>query len=207
MNTQNENELEKELKLFKEELENAFSESKIERLSTDEIRTQVNRFKISKVNPIIKDIEQVRKVITSPINIGMLGRYSHGKTALVNALFQLTDECKLPEGEGVVTSKVTYASFSEGFFEPRAYEVRTTGEADIVLAELQNCVSSSNDTSDVNYYKIVLNTDGKSFAKLFARNNINLVDMPGLGGPYFKDQVVTKKYIRELDMIVAVNQD
>ena len=190
----------------RKELEHDFSDEVIERIETSEIQSQVKRFKVGTVKPLINEIGRVAEIIKSPIHIGMLGRYSHGKSALVNALFSLNDDCKLPEGEGIVTSKVTHVSFDKDAFSPDVYEKRKTGELRAIdIVELRNCVGRSKiDNSTVDYYKMILPTDAKDFAALFAQKNINLVDMPGLGGQYFNDQVQTKRYIRELDMIIAV---
>ena len=44
----------------------------------------------------------------------------------------------------------------------------------------------------------------QSFSELFESKKINLIDMPGLGGPYFKDTEKTLKYIENLDMLLVV---
>lgn len=185
----------------------SFNEKQIENISVEEIKTQVSRFVAKEKKPILKDLEHTKKVIQSPIYIGMLGRYSHGKSALVNSMFLLPEDGKLPEGDGVVTSKVTRVCFDNQAIAPEIFEIKkaTHEEHEIDLQTLCNCVGKSNiDTSSVDFYKLVLPVDGKDFARAFAEKHINLVDMPGLGGPYFKDQITTKKYIRELDMIIAV---
>lgn len=200
------NELEQLLLKTRDELQHDFNDDAIERIETQEIQTQIKRFKISTVTPLVGEIERVAEIMKSPIHLGMLGRYSHGKTALVNALFSLPDDCRLPEGEGVVTSKVTHVCFDPDAFSPEVYERKKTGEdQQISLEELRNSVGrTGKDTSAIDFYKMILPTENMDFAKLFAQKNINLVDMPGLGGPYFNDQVQTKRYVRELDMIVAV---
>lgn len=200
------NELNEMLADVKYQLEQDFSQEKIDRLEVDEIKRQMSRFKTAKVDSLIREIDHLSEVIKSPVHVGMLGRYSHGKTALVNKLFSLDEECKLPEGDGVVTSKVTYVSFDKELLAPEAYEVKKGGGENLIdLTVLRNSVGrTDHDTSTIDYYKLRLPTEGKDFASLFASKNINLVDMPGLGGPYFKDQTITKKYIRNLDMIIAV---
>lgn len=200
------NELNEMLADVKYQLEQDFSQEKIDRLEVDEIKRQMSRFKTAKVDSLIREIDHLSEVIKSPVHVGMLGRYSHGKTALVNKLFSLDEECKLPEGDGVVTSKVTYVSFDKELPVPEAYEVKKGGGENLIdLTVLRNSVGrTDHDTSTIDYYKLRLPTEGKDFASLFASKNINLVDMPGLGGPYFKDQTITKKYIRNLDMIIAV---
>lgn len=190
----------------KRDLEHDFNLDALDRIETEEINKSLRRFVTSKVEPLEKKIDHLVEVIKSPVHVGMLGRYSHGKSALVNALFDLGDDSKLPEGDGVVTSKVTYVSFDKDLLDSEAYEVKKGGEEVLInLNELRNSVGRTDkDTSGINYYKLRLCAENKDFAQSFARQNINLVDMPGLGGPFFKDQAETRKYVRELDMIIAV---
>jgi hypothetical protein len=71
---------------------------------------------------------QAIQTIDSPIYVGLLGRYSHGKTALINQFFSMTQEYALPEGEGIVTSKVTEITFlNEDFGLPQCLEVSRDG--------------------------------------------------------------------------------
>lgn len=200
------NELNEMLADVKHQLEQDFSQEKIDRLEVDEIKRQMSRFKTAKVEPLIPEIDCLLKVIESPLYVGMLGRYSHGKTALVNALFSLDEECKLPEGDGVVTSKVTHVVFKKDLLQLQACVMKKGDDEErtIDFMTLRNSVRTNQDASTIDYYKLELPTEGKDFASLFATKNINLVDMPGVGGPYFKDQQITKMYIHELDMIIAV---
>lgn len=193
----------------KKTLEKDFSEEKIEKLQTDSLQRNLLRFKKDRIIPLIKDIDHAIEVVKSPVHIGFLGRYSHGKTALLNVLFNLSDEEKLPEGEGVVTSKVTYASFDKDCFDVQALEIKKGGSVkEINLEDLRRRVGrnvDSYDTSGVDYFQMTLPTEGKGdFAKLFADKRIHLVDMPGLGGQYFSDRTETRRYLREMDMVIAV---
>lgn len=194
------------LKDTKNEIENNFSNEAIEQIQTEGIKRELNRFRSTIIKDISYELEHTMEVIQSPVFVGLLGRYSHGKSALVNALFSLDDSSKLPEGEGVVTSKVTRVDFNKDLYAPEAYEVKKGGKSDIINIEaLRNGVGQTQtDTSSVDYFYMKLPTDNRDFAQLFATKNISLIDMPGLGGPYFKDQTTTKQYIKNLDMILAI---
>ncbi|HBJ76460.1 MAG TPA: hypothetical protein DDY68_00940 [Porphyromonadaceae bacterium] len=196
------------LKTTKKNLEENLLTEKSQKLKTEEIAKQIALFGKKKIEPIIENITQVEKIVQCPYHVGFLGRYSHGKTAMLNALFKLDSSSQLPEGEGVVTSKVTYASFQHNQLSPCAYEVHQSGKTvPIDLETLRSRVGKSDyDTSSINFYKLDLPVEGNlsSFSSLFADKNINLVDMPGLGGPYFKDMEETKRYIREMDVLIVV---
>ena len=195
------------LEMSKKKLLDDFSDNAIDDIKTEGIARELRLFKKKTVLPLVESMDRVKTVIASPLHVGFLGRYSHGKTALVNSLFKLDDASSLPEGEGVVTSKVTYVSFQRSISSPCAYEVKEGGAAEqIDLEYLRSRVGKTDyDTSSVNYYKLDLPVDGDgNFASNFADKNINLVDMPGLGGAYFKDTGLTKRYLRELDVIIAV---
>ena len=186
-------------------LEKGFSQEKLDGLKTEGIRREMSRFAASSVKDVVNDLQIASNIIKSPTYVGMLGRYSHGKTALVNSLFDLDEEFTLPEGEGVVTSKVTRVDFSnESTSEAR--KVKKDGSEEYIdIATLRNIVGNTKiDTSSVDYYYLHIPTSGKDFANLFNKKNISLIDMPGLGGPYFKDQTTTRRYIDNLDMLIAV---
>jgi predicted GTPase len=180
--------------------------NKVERLSTGEVKEKFKHFVDTEVFKIEQEIRHCVKTIDSPVFVGLLGRYSHGKTALVNSLFALDSEYCLVEGEGVVTSKITRVEFSEDLVRPKCFECYRNGEqSSIDIATLQASVSGkvAEDNSIVDYYFMKL-PSAKPFAQVFERKLINLIDMPGLGGPYFKDTEKTKKYIEHLDMLLVV---
>lgn len=194
------------LKDTKNEIENNFNTEVMEQIQTEGIKRELKRFRSTIIKDITYELEHTMEVIQSPVFVGLLGRYSHGKSALVNALFSLDESSKLPEGEGVVTSKVTRVDFNKELYAPEAYEVKKGGKSDLINIEaLRNGVGQTQtDTSSVDYFYMKLPTDNRDFAQLFATKNISLIDMPGLGGPYFKDQTTTKQYIKNLDMILAI---
>lgn len=180
--------------------------NKVERLCTSEVKERFKHFVETEVFKIEQEIRHCLKIIDSPVFVGLLGRYSHGKTALVNSLFSLDSEYCLVEGEGVVTSKITRVEFAEDLAQPKFFECYRNGEqSSIDIATLQANVSGkvAEDSSTVDYYFLKLPAV-KPFAQVFERKLINLIDMPGLGGPYFKDTEKTKKYIEHLDMLLVV---
>ena len=97
------NKIAEKLEDYNKTLESAFKSFEAKSPQVDEI---VRRFVNLYVEKLQKKIDYTLSVISAPICIAFLGRYSHGKTALVNALFDIPQDYSLPEGEGVVTSKI-----------------------------------------------------------------------------------------------------
>lgn len=198
------------LKEFEQTISSNFNDDIIQGIETEGLQRSLRMFKNSVIKEIDNDIQHAKAVIASPIYVGLLGRYSHGKSALVNALFKLDDDCRLPEGEGVVTSKVTLVDFAN-IPIAEAFEIITNEDLPrpITTSELLNNVGNSDkDTSCVESYKMTLPTNNRDFAANFLSSNITLVDMPGLGGPYFNDKVATAKYLKYMDMaLVAIKID
>ena len=197
----------KSLNDFEHMIQKNFSEDAVESIETEGLRRSFRGLKNNAIKEIVEDIEHAKSVISSPIYVGLLGRYSHGKSALVNALFKLDDDCRLPEGEGVVTSKVTLVDFDD-YPTAQAFAIVSNEELprQISINELIGSVGSNNDDESicVESYKLTLPTSGRGFASNFLANNITLVDMPGLGGPYFTDKVTTANYLKYMDMALVV---
>ena len=63
----------------------------------------------------------------------------------------------------------------------------------------ENVRGNSSETTMVDFYVMELPSD-QSFSELFESKKIDLIDMPWLGGPYFKDTEKSLKYIENLDM-------
>lgn len=194
--------IKKGLDQFKDKILDIFSVDNIDKIQTDGIKNKLKDFQASYVKSTVEEVSHVKNEVESAVYIGMLGRYSHGKSALVNALFNLDEIDKLPEGEGVVTSKVTLVNFDCEDSCAIAYEVNGDEEKQIDISVLQNSVKQNDAASLVDYYKISLPVSGNQFAEEFRRNGINLIDLPGLGGPYFKDTRKTKRYVDDLDMVI-----
>jgi predicted GTPase len=179
---------------------------KAEKISTEEIRLKLEHFMDTEAEKFKKEINQVITILDSPINVGLLGRYSHGKTSLLNSLFELPEEQQLAEGEGVVTSRITKVDFSKNISNPKCFEYCRNGEKHLIsLSDLQASVSGQgkDDASLIDYYHLQMPCKGP-FADIFESNQISLIDMPGLGGPYFKDTEITRKYLENLEMLIIV---
>jgi predicted GTPase len=161
------------------------------------------------VKSVLREIDHTINVLRAPVFVGLLGRYSHGKTALANALFGIPEDFTLPEGEGVVTSKITRIDFEGELSIPKAYLVKRDGKREeIEINTLRKLASSEGDealeeASLIDYLHLQLPPTGE-FSKLFADKKISLIDMPGLGGPYFKDSIRIQKYIERLDFLLVV---
>lgn len=184
----------------------AIFKNKVEKLTTTEVKEKFKHFVDTEVLKTEQEIRHCIKTIDSPVFVGLLGRYSHGKTALVNSLFSLDSEFSLVEGEGVVTSKITRVEFSENLVTPKCFECYRNGEQSAIdIVTLQASVSGKGgeDNSIIDHYYLKLPAI-RAFAQVFEKKMINLIDMPGLGGPYFKDTEKTKKYIEHLDMLLVV---
>ena len=91
---------------------NQFFVSKLNNFKFDEVRDKIIRFYDTEFTKISKRVDYSAKLLNSPIYVGLLGRYSHGKTALLNSMFNIREDYRLPEGEGVVTSKITKVVFN-----------------------------------------------------------------------------------------------
>ena len=81
---------------------NQFFVSKLNNFKFDEVRDKISRFYNAEFKKISKKVDYSAKLLNSPIYVGLLGRYSHGKTALLNSMFNIREDYRLPEGEGVV---------------------------------------------------------------------------------------------------------
>lgn len=190
---------------FKRDLKRIFSSDKIEGIKTDLIKTEITRFCKEDVKRVEIQLEDVVDKINSPIQIALLGRYSHGKSSLINALFQIKDSYKLPDGPGIVTSKITHVRFHERK-EDVVKVTHDEEEESIGFERFQAEVQGNGDKellSSVDYYKMFLPIGSSAIARSFAKNNIELVDMPGLGGRYFHDTETTRDCLDEIDMVIV----
>jgi len=161
------------------------------------------------IRKLIDEINYTLKVLQAPVYVGLLGRYSHGKTALANALFDIPEEYSLPEGEGIVTSKITRIDFAEDIAYPKAFIVKRGNEKEEINIELLRKLARSNENNSLKEASLIdylyLQLPAQSgFSKLFAQKKISIIDMPGLGGPYFKDTIRTREYLEMMDFILVV---
>lgn len=197
-------EINDELKQFQKNVEVTFDRL-VTNIQTPEVKEKVKHFKDIKISKISKNILQTIQVIDAPISVGLVGRYSHGKTALINEFFSMDAEYSLPEGEGIVTSKITKVEFDSKVSSPICSQVfRDRRENRISLEALKLSVSTNDTNSElIDYYSIKLPIR-EDYSKLFESKKINLIDMPGLGGAYFKDSEKTRKYVDNVDMLIVV---
>jgi len=198
-------EIKKKLEDLNEEINTIFGGNTIDTIKTEEIKRKFKHYAETEIVKINTEIKQAVAVLDSPIFVGLIGRYSHGKTALVNALFELDDEFKLPEGESIVTSKVTRVEFNHDIATPRCFKCLIDDtKKQVEIEELKLSVSGKvmTDDSSINFYEMKLPAK-KQFAKIFADKKINLIDMPGLGGVYTRDTAKTRKYIENCDLLLV----
>ena len=152
--------------------------------------------------------EDCQAAVESPIYIGVVGHYSHGKSSLLNALlFPPRSKEILPTGEGVVTSLCTLLQFSNLADDHEFYEVEQGGDERYLPAdEYQARVSGrGGNAGSASYFKVRLQVDrlGDPLFRAFADKQIELLDTPGLGGPYWKDEQSLISWIKEFVMIVV----
>ena len=64
--------------------------------------------------------------------------------------------------------------------------------------------SKDDDNSTIAFLEAKIPVGQKlNLAKNFFDNNIQLIDMPGLGGPYFDDSAMTREYVENVDLVVV----
>jgi hypothetical protein len=162
-----------------------------------------------------KDLQRIKDetlaLLKAPLYVGFLGRYSHGKSSLINALLDLQEGLRLPVGETVTTSKVCVVEFDETLSEPEYIETELdlNRETSIGSGQFTQRVISPegvNQSSSPSYMLRIPGNVANDISRVFQEASISLVDMPGLGGPYFNDSILTNLYIKDLDMVcIAIN--
>lgn len=199
-------ELKDKLSELSSDINRLFKDNAINKINEPLIREKLDHFAKTEIIKINSSIQDAIKTLESPIYIGLIGHYSHGKTALINAIFSINDEFTLPEGKGIVTSKVTHVEFDSTVSTVKCFEQLKTGERKAVnISYLRSSVSgkTTDDNSNIDYYEMILPAE-KEFAKLFADRKIKIIDMPGVGGLYIKDTEKTRKYLKNFDMLIVV---
>lgn len=200
-------ELEKKIDTVKTEIEKIFDDDVISSFEP-KLKSDLKEINYNCARPLLEQLDNCSRLLKSPVYVGMLGRYSHGKSALVNSLFLLDEDKKLPEGESVVTSKVIRVAFDDSISSPTAYKY-FNGEHDCEqfaeYADFQKTAQSKNeDNSGVAFLEAKIPVgDKRTLAKNFFQNNIQLIDMPGLGGPYFDDSAMAREYVEKVDLVVV----
>lgn len=159
-------------------------------------------------------VDDAQREIESPIYVGVVGHYSHGKSSLLNAmLFPPKSKELLPTGESIVTSLCTLIQFKSENNNHEFHEVNTSGSETYILEDdYQSKVSGKRTGAirDLSHFRLVLGTDdlaGTVFEHM-ADKQVELFDTPGLGGPYWKDEEALQQWIKEfLLMIVCIKID
>jgi hypothetical protein len=198
----------------------------IDRFGDFDIQKHLSGFKdrefFSKIENVYADFEyelkraldDAKRAVESPIYIGVIGHYSHGKSSLLNAMLTPPKAKELlPTGDGIVTSKCTLAQFTDDGGSNFFWEVKDTGE-EVHLSDVEYQAKVSGKRSGavqgINHFRLVL--DAKNLADdvyvNMARKRIELLDTPGLGGPYWKDEHALQQWIKEfMLLIVCVRAD
>lgn len=152
--------------------------------------------------------QSVEALLRSPLYVGFIGKYSHGKTSLVNALFELSGNDLLPTGKGVVSSCVTRVEFDDSLETQERRKISPDGVEEIISTSgnWQGLVDSREFDSPGLTPGYIFKLPGRhsDLAKQFTRNNIAILDLPGLGGPFFEDQGLISSYLIEMDLIAVV---
>lgn len=195
-----------ELEEFQTNVDKTFDDL-VDKLNTPEIKEKIQHFKVIEISKIYKKVSQAIRIISAPVYVGLLGRYSHGKTALINEFFSIREEDSLPEGEGVVTSKITLVAFDSKIGSPRCLQVlRDKTENRVSIETLKASVGGKvvdANTAIIDYYSIKLPTN-EPFSQLFEKKKIHLIDLTGLGSLYFEDAEKALRHIDIIDLLIGV---
>ena len=209
--TENEdrNQFRKKLDDVKKTILDKFSNDSVDGFSEPKLKLDLRGINNDYAKDVVAELEYCSNLISAPVYVGMLGRYSHGKSTLVNRLFGLDEHTKLPEGDGIVTSKVTIVAFDKKVSSPEAYKhfrgEENESEKFSNYGEFQDAAQSKNDyNSNIAYLEAKITVDEKvvGLKTNFFQHNIQLVDMPGLGGRYFDDEETTQKYLQVIDLVI-----
>jgi len=200
-------ELEKRIQAVKKKVKEIFDDDVIAKFEP-KLKSDLKEVNYNCARSLIEQLDNCERLMKAPVYVGMLGRYSHGKSALVNSLFLMDDETKLPEGESVVTSKVTRVSFDDQITSATAYKYYNGAHDREKFAEYadfqKTAQSKDEDNSGIAFLEANIPVSEKrNLARDFFQNNIQLIDMPGLGGPYYDDSAMTKEYVEKMDLVVV----
>ena len=206
MNNQQTKELEKSIKAVKEKIQEIFNNDVIVNFDS-KLQSDLKETNCTCAQPLMEQLDNCDRLMKSPVYVGMLGRYSHGKSALVNSLFLMDEDTKLPEGDSVVTSKVTRVLFDDSIWYATAYKYYGSNDREpfAEYADFKNKVRSKDeDNSGIAFLEANIPiSEKRNLARDFFQNNIQLIDMPGLGGPYYDDSEMTRMYVSKMDLVVV----
>jgi len=179
----------------------------------EKIRNAQNKGHYDAINELLTQIrrqipEQVKKIedrSKSEILVGVVGKYSHGKSSMLNGILGSLagDRETLPTGVGVVTSLPSILRFRRDLDTP----IFRTGpqEAELSSAEykaLAKGSSAGRSLAHVDYLQIEVPAQGVPFLESLADMRLVLVDTPGLGGPYWKDVSTLREWMSRFSMVI-----
>ena len=180
---------------------------------TDFFQTFENKFK-DFAHDVENTTDDAKRAIESPIYVGVVGHYSHGKSSLLNAmLFPPKAREMLPTGKSIVTAMCTLLQFEAQRDLNEFYQVDKAGEETGISEEEYSAKVSgkrSGQLQDLHHFRLVLGTNNlaSNVFRTMAEKHIELLDTPGLGGSYWKDEVALQQWMREfMLLIVCVKSD
>ncbi len=184
----------------------------IESLKNTEFYQELQKIFMSCEYNLKEAREMVEKAINAPIYAGVIGHYSHGKSSLLNAMLLNQDDKEdglLPIGDGVVTGMPTLIQFKDDNEGHEFYMVYPDGSDESISEEQYKQLVTQRGTTqitNVKYFRIRLSAKklagGGHIFKNMANNNIELLDTPGLGGPYWKDKEALREWVEEFKLLI-----
>ena len=158
---------------------------------------------------LIEMTADCRSAVESPIYVGVVGHYSSGKSSLLNAmLFPQKSKNLLPTGQRPVTAKCTLLRFAEPKSGHRYFQITVNDKVNS-LDEIayQRMVSGGVPTAleDTHHFLLELSAEdlaGGVFKEMESKR-IELLDTPGLGGPYWNDQYALMEWIKEFKLLLV----
>ncbi len=155
---------------------------------------------------ITNDCERCKKIIDTPLYIGVIGHFSHGKSSLINALIThpKSDYEILPTGESIVTSKVTLIQFTEGTDIER-FGCKKEGEMGFIHDDEFKTLVAGKKQNPWDYFSINIGYEKSVDEKLFqslSNYNICFFDTPGLASSYWSDRSELQDWLETFDVIL-----
>ncbi len=174
-------------------------------IASKEIRKFLNTWNEFQTT-LTKDCEICKEVINTPIYIGVVGHYSHGKSSLINALisFPKSDDEVLPTGENIVTAKTTLIQFNEGAGIER-FGCKKDGEMEYIDDSVFKRLVSGKMQNPWDYFLIRIGYEKSVDEELFKTlsiYNISLFDTPGLASSYWSDRSELQDWLETFDVVL-----
>lgn len=153
------------------------------------LKCEGNTLLLSEFKEISKKIEEGK------FTIAVLGEFKRGKSSLLNSLIK---EKIFPVGILPLTSVITIAEYGEE--EKIFVHFLNLPSIEIKKEEIENYVTekgNSGNRLNVKVVQIFSNSD-------FLKNNIKLVDTPGIGSVIEENSKVTEGFIKKVDVGIVV---